>query len=242
MREKLSLADAKTRAKELLKAKSILSRCPDAILDDIVRRGSVVRHTKGQTIYSQGSPGDSLIVLLAGSLKIMNTTADAREVVLGFAKPGALIGEIAVLDGSPRSADVVALEATESFIVYRRDLMPILRSSGEAMFALVDGLCAMIRSTNALVESYAMHTTARGAACLTQLAAQHGRETPEGGVAIDLKITQRDLGNYLGLTRETVSRMLSEFREEGLLELKGNSIVILDAVGLQDVAETERTG
>jgi CRP-like cAMP-binding protein len=235
------LADAKTRAKEVLKQRSILSRCPDGILEDIVRRGSIVRHAKGETIYSQGSPGDSLIVLLAGSVKITNVTADAREVVLGFVKPGALIGEIAVLDGSPRSADVVALEATESFIVYRRDLMPVLRSSVEAMFALVDGLCAMIRSTNALVESYAMHTSARGAACLTQLAAQHGRETA-GGVMIDLKITQRDLGNYLGLTRETVSRMLSEFKEAGLVELKGNSIVILDADGLQEVAETERAG
>ena len=92
-----------------------------------MRRGSVVRHARGETIYSQGSPGDSLIILLSGSLKITNVTTDAREVVLGFAKPGALIGEIAVLDGSPRSADVVALEATEAFVIYRRDLMPILR-------------------------------------------------------------------------------------------------------------------
>jgi CRP-like cAMP-binding protein len=236
------LADAKTRAKELLKQRSMLARCPDSILEDIVRRGSIARHVRGQTVYSQGSPGDSLIVLLAGSLKIVNVTADAREVVLGFAKPGALIGEIAMLDGSPRSANVVALEATESFIIYRRELMPILRSNPDAMFALVDGLCAMIRSTNALVESHAMHTSARGAACLIQLAAQHGRETADGNVVIDLKITQRDLGNYLGLTRETVSRMLGDFRESGLVELQGSSIVIVDADGLQDIAETERAG
>ncbi len=236
------MADAKTRAKELLKERSILSRCSDSILNEIVRRGSIIRHAKGEAIYSRGAPGDSLMVLLAGSLKIVNVTADAREVVLGFAKPGALIGEIAVLDGSPRSADVVALEATESFIVYRRDLVPILRSSEDAMLALIQGLCAMIRSTNALVESHGMHTSARGAACLNQLAAQHGREDPNGGVLIDLKITQRDLGNYLGLTRETVSRMLGEFRAAGLIELKGSSIVIHNRDGLQDMAETERAG
>jgi len=120
--------------------------------------------------------------------------------------------------------------------------MPILSSSGDAMFALVHGLCAMIRSTNARLESHGMHTSARGAACLKQLATQHGREDPNGGILIDLKITQRDLGNYLGLTRETVSRMLGEFRAAGLVELKGSSIVILDPDGLQDVAETERTG
>jgi CRP-like cAMP-binding protein len=59
---------------------------------------------------------------------------------------------------------------------------------------------------------------------------------------IDLKITQRDLGNFLGLTRETVSRTLSEFKESGLIETKGNSIVVLDLDGLQEIAETEHEG
>jgi CRP/FNR family cyclic AMP-dependent transcriptional regulator len=234
------VADAKARAKELLKQRSVLARCPDAVLDDIVRRGQVVRHVRGETIYGQGSPGDSLIILLSGSLKITNVTTDAREVVLGFAKPGALIGEIAVLDGSPRSADVVALEATEAFVIYRRDLMPILRANPDATFALVEGLCSMIRSTNARVESHGMQTQARCAACLVSLAQQHGREVGEEGVVIDLKITQRDLGNYLGLTRETVSRTLSEFKDSGLVETKGNTIVLLDLEALQEIAETER--
>lgn len=234
------MADAKTRAKELLKLKSVLSRCPDAILDDIVRRGSVVRHARGETIYSQGSPGDSLLILLAGSLKITNVTTDAREVVLGFAKPGALIGEIAVLDGSPRSADVVALEATEAFVIYRRDLMPVLRASPEATMGLVEGLCGMIRAANARVESQGMQTSARCAACLVNLAEKHGRAGGDDSVVIDLKITQRDLGNYLGLTRETISRTLSEFKDSGLIEMKGNSIVILDLDGLQEIADTER--
>lgn len=231
------MADAKTRAKELLKQRSVLARCPDNVLDDIVRRGSVVRHTRGETIFSQGSPGDSLIVLLTGSLKITTVTSDAREVVLGFAKQGALIGEIAVLDGSPRSADVVALEATESFVVHRRELMPILRANPDATFALVEGLCAMIRATNTLVESQGMQTQARCAACLVSLARQHGKEAGGEKVIIDLKVTQRDLGNYLGLTRETVSRTLSEFKDSGLVETKGNSIVVLDLEGLQEIAD-----
>jgi len=238
----MTVADAKTRAKDLLKQRSVLARCPENVLDDIVRRGSVVRHARGETIYSQGSPGDSLVILLSGSLKITNVTTDAREVVLGFAKPGALIGEIAVLDGSPRSADVVALEATEAFVIYRRDLMPILRSNPDATFALVEGLCSMIRATNARVESQGMQTQARCAACLVNLVQQHGREAGEDSVVIDLKITQRDLGNFLGLTRETVSRTLSEFKESGLIETKGNSIVVLDLDGLQEIAETEREG
>jgi CRP-like cAMP-binding protein len=234
------MADAKTRAKELLKSKSVLSRCPDAILDDIVRRGSVVRHARGETIYSQGSPGDSLLILLAGSLKILNVTADAREVVLGFAKPGALIGEIAVLDGCPRSADVVALEATEAFVIYRRDLMSVLRASADATMGLVEGLCGMIRAGNARVENHGMQTSARCAACLINLAEKHGRSDGDESVIIDLKITQRDLGNYLGLTRETVSRTLGEFRDSGLVEMQGSSIVILDLDGLQEIADTER--
>ncbi len=234
------MADATSRAKALLTEKSVLSRCPDAVLDDLVRRGSVVRHARGETVYSQGAPGDSLMVLLSGSLKITNVTTDAREVVLGFAKPGAVIGEIAVLDGSPRSADVVALEATEAFVIYRRDLMPILRANTEAMLGLVEGLCGMVRTANTRLESQGMQTHARCAACLVDLAGKHGRPDGDESVVIDLKITQRDLGNYLGLTRETVSRTLSEFKDSGLVEMRGNSIVVLDLEGLQEIAETER--
>ena len=104
------------------------------------------------------------------------------------------------------------------------------------MFALLEGLCGRLRQTNALFESQTLEAGARVADCLLRLAREHGQTTAKGTI-IDLKLTQRDLGGHLGLTRETVSRSFGDLREAGLIEIAGTSIVILDALGLQAVAE-----
>ena len=231
-----SSSDPRGRARAVLKADSAFAACPDEVIDEILRRGKIQKYAKGDTLCHQGDAGDSLMIVLGGSLKVTNVTVEAKEVVLGFLKAGSLIGEIACLDGKSRTANVVALEATEAMIVYRRDLVPVLRQSPESMFALLEGLCARLRATNALVESYSLQTEARVATCLVRLIEDHGLEAP-GGTAIDLKLSQRDLGSHLGLTRETVSRTLSELRDQGLVEVRGMSIVVLDLEGLKAVAE-----
>ena len=230
--------DPRARARALMKASSTFGACPDATIDEIVRRAQLQKFAKGESLCHQGDPGDSLMIVLSGSLKVTNITADAKEVVLDFLKAGALIGEIAALDGRERTANVVALEPTETVVIFRRDLMPVLRQSNEAMFALLEGLCARIRATNALVESFSRGTDVRVAACLVRLIEEHGQDA-QGGKTIDLKLTQRDLGSHLGLTRETVSRTLSDFRDHGLVEVRGTSIVVLDVDGLRDIAEGE---
>lgn len=229
-------ADAKSRARAVLKRDSAFASCPDAVIDDILRRGHVQRFARGETVCRQGDPGDSLMIVLSGSLKVTNVTTEARDVVLGFMKPGALLGEVAALDGRERTASVVTLEPVEVVTIYRRDLLPILRQSPESMLALLEGVCARLRSTINLVESYALETEARVASCLVRLLDEYGAKA-DGGTAIDLKLTQRDLGSHLGLTRETVSRTLGEFREQGLLEIRGTAIVVLDPAGLKSIAE-----
>ena len=229
-------AEPRQRARAILKSSSAFAACSDAVIDQIMERAVATRLAKGDTLYRQGEPGDSLTILLSGSLKVINVTAEAKEVVLGFLKAGALIGEIAALDGRERTASVVALEPVEGVAVYRRDLLPILRANADAMFALLERLCGRLRATNALVESFSLDTEARVASCLMRLAGEHGREKGDE-TTIELKLTQRDLASHLGLTRETVSRMLSEFRGAGLIEMRDALIVILDADGLTALAE-----
>ena len=228
--------DARTRARAVLKGDSAFASCPDAVIDEVMRRAKVQKYTKGESLCRQGDAGDSLMIVLTGSLKVTNVTSEAKEVVLGFLKSGSLIGEIAALDGRSRTANVVALEATEAVIIFRRDLMPILRQNPDAMFALLEGLCGRLRSTIELVESYSLETDTRVAGSLVRFMDEHGQKIKDG-IAIDLKLTQRDLGSYLGLTRETVSRTLSEFRDQGLVEMRGTVIVVLDADGLRTIAE-----
>ncbi len=228
--------DPRQRARVVLKADSAFAKCSDAVIDDIMARAVVVRLAKGEIMYRQGEPGDNLMVVLSGSLKVVNVTADAKEVVLAFLKAGALIGEIAVLDGHPRTASVVAMDAVEAVALYRRDLLPILRANPDALLALLEATCARLRTTIALVESYGLETEARVAACLLRLAGAHGRKTGRG-TTIEFKINQQDLGSHLGFARETISRTLSDFRGAGLIELSGALIVILDLEGLALLAE-----
>lgn len=228
-------ADIRERTRRVLEASGAFATCASAVIDEIVARAVPVRLARGDAVYRQGDLGDSLMVLLSGSLKVTNVTAEGKDIVLGFLKPGALFGEIAALDGRERTANVVALEACEAAAIYRRDLLPVLRANPDAMLALMDGLCARLRSTIRLVECHSLDTDARVADGLVRLCNEHGQ--PAGSaIAIDLKLTQRDLGNHLGLTRETVSRTLADFREAGLVEISGSTILIINHEALIAIA------
>ena len=228
--------EARERARRILETASAFAGCAPAVIAEITKHARPIRFARGDTMYREGEPGDSMMIVVAGSLKVTKVTAEGKEVVLGFLTPGALTGEIAALDGRERTASVIALEPVEALAIYRRDLLPLLRNSPDAMFALLEGLCARLRATNLLLESHTLEADARVAACLVRLGAEHGQKGKTGTV-IDLKLTQRDLGSHLGLTRETVSRTLSAFRDEGIVEIAGASILIKDADRLAEIAE-----
>ena len=222
----------------LFKSLSFLGALPEQALAQLLKRGRMVRFDAGETIYRRGDPGDSLMILVSGRIKISNTTVNAREIVLNFLKPGDVAGEIAALDGQPRTADASAIEATEAFQLQCRDLRSVLSAHPEAMFSIVEKLCAKLRATSAMAEEGLLSMPGRCAAGLVRLASQHGREGKDG-ILIDLPVPQRDLGNYLGMSRENTSRQLGALRDSGLIRIEGNRILILDLEGLQDVAEAE---
>ncbi len=221
-----------------LRASSVLAALPDDALDEIVRRGRSVAFAKGAAIYQRGDPGDSLMVLLTGRVKIANVTADAREVVLNFLGPGDLNGELAALDGKPRSADASALEATEALVIWRRELLPVLERHPKAMLGVIEALAGKVRTMSAALEHSGLQMTAKAASALLRLAELHGRPVAEGTL-IDIRLSQRDLGSYAGLSRENMNRQLSALRDRGLLRLDGALVVILDLDGLQACAEAE---
>jgi CRP/FNR family cyclic AMP-dependent transcriptional regulator len=221
------------RARDALKTLSFLGGLPDPMIDQLAGRAHVKRYGKGETIVARDDAGESLMLLLAGRAKISNITSDAREIVLNFLGKGDVIGEIAILDGAPRTANAVAIEDTEALVLYRRDLLPVLLKNPDAMLELIQILCEKLRATSAIIEENSLPMAARAAAGLLRLADQHGRVVKGGGTLIDLKLSQRDLGSYLGLSRENVSRQLGLFRDIGLLRIEAAEIVILDRDALR---------
>ena len=155
---------------------------------------------------------------------------------MNFLGKGDVIGEIAILDGAPRTASAVAIDDTEALVLYRRDLLPVLLKIPDAMLELIEILCEKLRATSAIIEENSLPMAARAAAGLLRLADQHGRVV-KGGTLIDLKLSQRELGSYLGLSRENVSRQLGLFRDIGLLHIEGLQILILDPDALRKYSE-----
>lgn len=226
------------RARDILRDATFLGGLPEAALEQLARRVTIARFARGHTIYRRGDEGDSLMVILAGRVKISNVTADAHEVVLNFLGKGDVNGEIAVLDGQERTANATALEDTEALVLQRRDLIPVLKANPEAMLEIIALLCDKLRLASSMIEANTLDMSGRTASGLLRLARQHGRKVKDG-VLIDLKLSQRDLGSYLGLSRENANRQLSALKERGVVRVEGAAITILDEAELAALAERE---
>jgi CRP/FNR family transcriptional regulator, cyclic AMP receptor protein len=220
----------------LLKTQTFFGGLPDAALATLVRTAHTRRYPRGSVIFRRGDPADRLMVLISGKIKISNVTADAKEVVLNFLEVGDINGEIAIIDGKPRSANATALEDCEVLAILARDLMPVLSAHPQAMLEIMQLLCQRLRALSAMVEDATLAMRGRVAKGLLRLAEQHGR-TSKGGIDLQLSLSQSDLGKYLSLSRENVSRQLRSLKQAGVVRTEGARVVIVDATALATIAE-----
>src|SRR5262249_48666414 len=173
--------------------------------------------------YCRGDAGDSLMVLAKGRIKLANTSVDGKEIVLHFVGVGDIFGEIAALDGKERAADAIALDDSEIFAVATRDLWPILTTHPHAMRLIVEALCEKIRTVAVAIEDNTLKMRCRTARGLLRLAGQH-RGTNVSNAQPQLRITQAELGKYLGMSRENVNRQLGQLKIANVIRIEGKEI------------------
>jgi CRP-like cAMP-binding protein len=200
---------------------------------------TLTHHAAQATIFQKGDPGDSMMAVVRGRVKICTYSADGRELVLNIIDRGGLFGEIAVLDGQPRSNDVVALEDTDLLVLTRARLMPFLTADPEIATRLIGVLCQRLRQTSEQLEDALLRDApSRLARGLLRLAGTFG--TPAGrGVRLDIRLSQQQIGNLIGVSRESINKHIVEWSRSGMLEVKGGFITILDKDALEDISETE---
>ena len=136
----------------LLRRHSLFGQLPPAALDHLgsyMKRRSLLR---GTVIFAKGDPGSGLMGVLAGIVKISVPSADGRDVVLNIIHEGEIFGEIALLDGHPRTADASAMTDCELMVIERRDFIPFLSSHSELMMKVIEILCARLRHTSEQVQ------------------------------------------------------------------------------------------
>lgn len=215
----------------------LFTHLPDADVDQLLRYARIERHKAGHTIFLKGSPGHGMMAVLSGQVRISAPSPEGKEIVLNLVGPGEVFGEIALLDGHERTADAVAMNDCELLVLERRDFIPFLERHPEVCIRLMEVLCARLRRTSEQVEDVLfLELPARLAKMLLRLAKEHGHTTAAGQV-IDLKLSQRELGNLTGATRESINKQLKEWERDGVLRLEGGAIVVTSASRLEALAE-----
>jgi CRP/FNR family transcriptional regulator, cyclic AMP receptor protein len=199
-------------------------------LIDQVGSHAVTRVVKaGTVIYGKGDPGDSLFAVISGIVQISVPSVEGKDTVFAQLAAGEIVGEIALLDGRPRSADVAAVTHCELMVINRRDFVPLIHDHPELAFRLIDILCEKLRRTNDQVERVTfLDLPTRLAKVLIQLV-----QSAEGR---KISVTQSALGQMIGMSRESTNKQLRNWEERNWVRLERGSIVVVALDKLTAVA------
>jgi CRP-like cAMP-binding protein len=208
--------------------------------DDLIRLSqlAVTRVYKArETIVSKGEPANEFFVLLRGRAKVTAQGSEGGDTAINVMGPGEVFGEIGILDGRPRSATVTTLEECEMAVVDKRAFHGLLAVSPPVAIKLLEVLAGRIRELTTRVEDRAfLDVPARLAKQLLWLAGNHGTESG-ARVRIELKLSQQELGDFIGATRESVNKNLRDWSRNGLIKHERDHLEILDLNALRAIAQ-----
>jgi CRP/FNR family cyclic AMP-dependent transcriptional regulator len=207
-------------------------------LADLARGMRVRRFRRGETVFHLGDPGDALFIVMAGSIKITLPADTGDEAILATLRAGDFFGELALLDGAPRSATAVAIEPTETYMLSRDGFRDLIATQSQMREALLATLAAEVRRlTNHVEELHFLDITGRLASRLVRLSGETGAtRIADGGVRLAGPLTQGDLAAMIGCTRQSVNKLLGMFSDDGFIRLERDRIVVLDLDGLKRAA------
>lgn len=184
---------------------------------------------RDETLFLKDDPADALYAVRRGEIRIGTGTDEGRQLTLNLLGPGDVFGEVALLDGSPRTADAVANEPTELFSILRRDFLDLLAKRSGIALAIIELLCGRVRWMSArMEETNFLPVPARLARRVVALADDYG---------CDIAVTQDALAVFANTSRETVNRHLQAWKRKGLLDLKRGRIHLLHRDALDTVAQ-----
>jgi CRP/FNR family transcriptional regulator/CRP/FNR family cyclic AMP-dependent transcriptional regulator len=217
----------------ILRQISLFSGLSDPAMAALGARVRTRLYRKGEVLFHKDDPGTSLFLVRTGRIKISTFSAEGKEAVFTVHGPGDVFGELALLDGAPRSATATALEQSRLLTLDRSAFVAFLREHPDAALILLGDLTARVRRLSTQVEDLMfLDIPGRLARTLLRLGEQYGKRTGRG-VEIDLQITQTELGGMVGATRVSVNRLLHWFAERGLIAIDERRIVLIKPDALQ---------
>ena len=187
-----------------------------------------VNLNKGQVLFNEGERGERLYIITDGKMKLGHTSSDGRESVLAVLGPGELLGELSLFDPGPRTATATALTETSLMGLGHNALRPWLTGRPEVAEALLQALALRLRRTNEqMADLVFSDVPGRVAKTLLELGEKFGRPLPDG-IHVTHDMTQEELAQLVGASRETVNKALADFAARGWIRLESRSVILID--------------
>lgn len=199
--------------------------------------GRLVEVLAGSQIMRQGEPAGALLILLEGRLRVSVMSLAGRELTFRMLGPVQPVGEVAMLDGGPRTADVLAVSTSRLLMLPREHCQQMMARHASLGLALIQVLCERLRDTSLGLERLATQRLAsRMAHLFLKLAGDYGRARPDG-VLVPMRLSQGEIAAMVAGTREAVNKQLAEWRQAGVLAMDRGQIVIRDVAALSAMCE-----
>ncbi len=215
---------------ELLRSISYFSGLDEATLEALARVAARRRYDAGQMIFVEGEPCAGLFIVESGQVKIFKLSPEGREQILHIFGAGEGFNDVAILDGGPNPASVMALEPTAVLVIDRSSMMDLLERYPALSRAVIENLASRARHLVSLVEDLSLRTViGRLAKLLLEQATDNLERVPRG-------LTHAQMAARLGTVREVITRSLHKLEDEGIIKIERHKIMILDREALEDKA------
>jgi len=197
---------------------------PDDVLSSVARVAMMRRFPRGQSVVRAGDRTDYVYFVLTGSLKVVVSDEDGREVILSILGQGELFGEMGMFGEQPRSASVVAVVAADLVMISKQDFRQLMQENFEVAWRIMCNLAERLRNADRKIESLAlMDVYGRVAGLLIEMA-----EDVDGETVVVRKISKQDIAKMIGASREMVSRVMKDLGQQGLIEETSQGIILRD--------------
>jgi CRP-like cAMP-binding protein len=217
----------------LLRNHFLFRDLPPAVLEHLGSYMKTRKVRRGVTIFSKGDPGTGLMGVLSGAVKVSIASSEGKDIVLNIFHEGEVFGEIALLDGQPRTADATAMSDCELAIIERRDFVPFLKDRPDVTLKFIEILCSRLRRTSEQVQDVTfLSLPTRLAKALIQLTTS--AETPSARRKV--AITQREISQMIGRSRESTNKQLRAWAKRGWIKLERGGVSLLAPDRLARVA------
>jgi CRP/FNR family transcriptional regulator, cyclic AMP receptor protein len=208
----------------LLRNHPLFSDLPPAVIEHLGSYMKTRKVARGSTIFSKGDPGSGLMGVLSGMVKVSVASSEGKDIVLNIFHEGEIFGEIALLDGRPRTADATAMSDCELIVIERRDFIPFLSDHPDVTIKFIEILCARLRRTSEQVQDVTfLNLPTRLAKTLLQLTDNPETSAPKRKVAI----TQREISQIIGRSRESTNKQLRVWAKRGWIRLERGGVSVL---------------